>query len=39
MTQAAWTRDGRPVDAASIPGAEWEALKAAAQLGDFMMPC
>ncbi|HIC0562153.1 TPA: competence protein CoiA [Escherichia coli] len=39
MTQAAWTRDGRPVDAASIPGTEWEALKQTAQLGDFVMPC
>lgn len=39
MTQAAWTHDGRPVDAASIPGAEWEALKQTAQLGDFVMPC
>ncbi|PVX85848.1 AraC-like DNA-binding protein [Paraburkholderia unamae] len=39
MTQSAWTRDGRPVDAAAIPRAEWEALKQFAQLGDFMMPC
>lgn len=39
MTQVAWRRDGVPVDAASIPGIEWEALKQVAQLGDFMMPC
>lgn len=39
MTQSAWTRDGRPVDAAAISSAEWEALKQSAQLGDFMMPC
>ncbi|MCY0852555.1 competence protein CoiA [Cupriavidus sp. D39] len=39
MTQSAWTRDGRPVDVATIPSAEWEALKRAAQLGDFVMPC
>jgi competence protein CoiA len=39
MTQSAWTRDGRPVDAAAIPSTEWEALKQIAQLGDFMMPC
>ncbi|HHL3407135.1 TPA: competence protein CoiA family protein [Klebsiella pneumoniae] len=39
MTQSAWTRDGRPIDAAKIPLVEWEALKEAAQLGDFMMPC
>lgn len=39
MTQVAWTRDGVPVDAASIPGIEWEALKQVAQLGDFRMPC
>ncbi|WP_321902427.1 competence protein CoiA family protein [Burkholderia cenocepacia] len=39
MTQAAWSRDGRPVDAASIPGGEWDALKQTAQLGDFVMPC
>ena len=39
MTQSAWTRDGRPVDAAGIPSAEWDALKQATQLGDFVMPC
>lgn len=39
MTQSAWTHDGRPVDAASIPSAEWEAWKLAARLGDFVMPC
>jgi competence protein CoiA len=39
MTQSAWTRDGRPVDAAAIPGLHWEALKQSAQLGDFVMPC
>jgi competence protein CoiA len=39
MTQAAWTRHGRPVDAASIPSAEWEILKKTTQLGDFVMPC
>ncbi|MDR3413328.1 MAG: competence protein CoiA family protein [Formivibrio sp.] len=39
MTQSAWTRDGRPVDAATIPSSDWEALKQAAQLGDFVMPC
>lgn len=39
MTQSAWTRDGRPVDAAAIPNAEWETLKQVTQLGDFMMPC
>lgn len=39
MTQLAWSRDGRPVDASTIPSAEWETLKRAAQLGDFMMPC
>lgn len=39
MTQSAWTRDGRPVDAAAIPIKDWEALKQAAQLGDFVMPC
>lgn len=39
MTQCAWTRDGRPVDATTIPSVEWEELKLAAQLGDFVMPC
>lgn len=39
MTQTAWTRDGRPVDAAIIPSVEWEALKQAARLGDFVLPC
>lgn len=39
MTQSAWTRDGRPVDAATFPSSDWEALKQQAQLGDFLMPC
>lgn len=39
MTQAAWTHDGKPVDAASISSDEWERLKQAARLGDFVMPC
>lgn len=39
MTQSAWTRDGRPVDAATFSSPEWEQLKQSAQLGDFMMPC
>lgn len=39
MTQSAWTRDGRPVDAATISISEWEALKQHAQPGDFVMPC
>jgi competence protein CoiA len=39
MTQSAWTRDGSPVDAAAIPSRDWETLKQAAQLGDFVMPC
>ncbi len=39
MTQAAWTRDGCPVDAAAFSIPEWEQLKASAQLGDFLMPC
>lgn len=39
MTQSAWTFDGQRVDAATIPIAEWEALKRGSQLGDFLMPC
>lgn len=39
MTQTAWTRHGRPVDATSIPAAEWDVLKQTSTLGDFMMPC
>jgi hypothetical protein len=39
VTQSAWTRDGRPVDAATISTSEWETLKQHAQLGDFVMPC
>lgn len=39
MTQSAWTHDGRPVDAGTIPGTEWESMKRAARLGDFVMPC
>ncbi|MCK4140012.1 hypothetical protein HFK85_21945 [Ralstonia pseudosolanacearum] len=39
MTQSAWTRDGRLVDAAAMQSADWEALKQSTQLGDFVMPC
>ncbi|RQU68112.1 hypothetical protein DF141_28340 [Burkholderia cenocepacia] len=39
MTQAAWTRDGRPVDAAAFSIPEWDLLKESTQLGDFLMPC
>ncbi|MDN7852167.1 MULTISPECIES: competence protein CoiA family protein [Burkholderia] len=39
MTQSAWTRDGRPVDATAIASAEWDRLKQTAPLGDFVMPC
>ncbi|OXI80616.1 hypothetical protein CFB50_19315 [Burkholderia sp. AU33423] len=39
MTQAAWTRDGRPVDAAAFSISEWDLLKESTQLGDFLMPC
>lgn len=39
MSQSAWTRDRRPVDAAAIPSRDWEALKQVSQLGDFVMPC
>lgn len=39
MTQSAWTRDGRPVDAAAISSTEWDQLKRTALLGDFVMPC
>lgn len=39
MNQAAWTRAGEPVDAGFISTADWEALKAASVLGDFLMPC
>jgi len=39
MTQSAWTRDGRPVDAAAIASAEWDLLKETAPLGEFVMPC
>jgi hypothetical protein len=39
MTQSAWTRDGRPVDTATISSAEWDQLKQTALLGDFVMPC
>jgi len=39
MTQVAWTRAGHPVDASTIASVTWEALKLAAQLGDFVMPC
>ncbi|STQ89997.1 competence protein CoiA [Iodobacter fluviatilis] len=39
MTQSAWTRDGLPVNAATYLSVDWEILKQAAQLGDFVMPC
>lgn len=39
MTQSAWTRDGRPVDASMFSRSEWDRLKACSQPGDFMMPC
>lgn len=39
MTQSAWTRAGAPIDASTIPLIQWEALKRAAQLGDYVMPC
>jgi competence protein CoiA len=39
MTQSAWTRDGRPLDAATFASGDWEMLKQAAQVGDFVMPC
>jgi hypothetical protein len=39
MTQYVWTREGLPVDASAIPIKDWEALKLASQLGDFVMPC
>lgn len=39
VTQSAWARDGRPVDAATFSRSEWETLKQEAQLGDFVMPC
>ncbi|WP_208451194.1 hypothetical protein [Burkholderia anthina] len=39
MTQAAWTRDGRPVDAAAFSIPERDQLKESTQLGDFLMPC
>ena len=39
MTQAAWTRDGRPVDAGAIPIGVWEGLKKSTAVGDFVMPC
>lgn len=39
MTQSAWSRDGRPVDAATFPYAEWETLKQQTKLGDFILPC
>ncbi len=39
MAQIAWTRDGRPVDTASISIYDWEALKRTTLPGDFMMPC
>ncbi|MCH5507711.1 competence protein CoiA [Pseudomonas syringae] len=39
MTQSAWTRDGRPIDATEISLAAWETLKLRGQLGDFVMPC
>lgn len=39
MTQAVWTCYGWSIDAASILGFEWNALKQTAQLGDFVIPC
>lgn len=39
MTQSAWTRNGQPVNVATISSSDWEALKKVAQLGDFLMPC
>jgi competence CoiA-like predicted nuclease len=39
MTQSAWTHDGRPLDAATFASGDWETLKQAAQVGDFVMPC
>lgn len=39
LTQSAWTRDGHPVDAATIPSTVWEQLKQTALLGDYVMPC
>ncbi|WP_194727130.1 competence protein CoiA [Noviherbaspirillum malthae] len=39
MTQSAWTRDGRPFNAAAIAIRDWEAMKQVAQPGDFVMPC
>lgn len=39
MTQAAWTRDGIPVDASNIPVYDWEYWKQSSKLGDFVMPC
>lgn len=39
VTQAAWFRDGQPIDAATIPIEKWEKLKQTYQLGDFLMPC
>lgn len=39
MTQSAWTRDGRPVDAGTFSSAEWVQLQQTALLGDFVMPC
>lgn len=39
MAQSGWTRDGRPVNAATILSSDWEALTQAVQLGDFLIPC
>lgn len=39
MTQSALTREGIPVNAATIPSAHWEALKQNLNLGDFVMAC
>ncbi len=39
MTDEARTRDGRAVHVADYRPAEWEALKLASQLGDFVMEC
>lgn len=39
MSQTAWTAEGTPIDAFSIPRAEWEALKLSSTMGAYVMPC
>lgn len=39
MTQSAYTRGGKAVDASAFSTEEWDAIKAGAILGDFVMPC